>query len=331
MVHDKRIISAILSFAVATAIAGCGKKDESKKGAQTDKTKPVSDKKPPPPPAFPKLEQPLVVEGDFKTPESILYDADHDLYLVSNINGPAVAGDDNGFISKVTPDGKIAELKWIDGANEKVRLNAPKGMAIVNGVLYVADINTVRMFDLASGEPKGEIPVDGATFLNDLYGPVTVAGDDGKDTTVIYLTDTGMDKSFKPSGTDAVYRIADGKVEPVIKGKELGGPNGVVADATTIWVVTYRQQELIAITDGKKRRVVELPSGSLDGIVRLPGGDMLISSWQASAVYRGPATGPFEAIIENVESPADIGYDGKRKRVLIPLFQKDYLEIHQLD
>src|SRR5262245_10177215 len=59
----------------------------------------------------------------FQTPESVLYDADNDVYLVSNINGKPLDADDNGFISKVSPDGKITELKWIDGAKDNVKLD----------------------------------------------------------------------------------------------------------------------------------------------------------------------------------------------------------------
>ena len=35
-------------------------------------------------------------------------------------------------------------------------------------MLYVADITVVRLFDLKTGAPKGEVKVPGATFLNDI-------------------------------------------------------------------------------------------------------------------------------------------------------------------
>src|SRR5690242_426460 len=83
----------------------------------------------------------------FQTPESVLYDADQDVYFVSNINGDPTAADDNGFISRVNPDTQKIELKWIDAAKPDILLNAPKGMAILSGVLYVADLTVVRKFD----------------------------------------------------------------------------------------------------------------------------------------------------------------------------------------
>ena len=47
---------------------------------------------------------------------------------------------------------------------------------------------------------------------------------------------------------------------------------------------------------------------------------MLVSSWEGSAIYRGKPGGEWKAVVENVKAPADIGWDDKRGRVLIPLF-----------
>src|SRR5690349_9274043 len=160
--------------AVAAALVAC-KKKTNEKPAEPTKAPEVA---PPPagdaaaaenaPPAAWDGKTPLSITEGFSTPESVLYDADSDVYLVSNINGAPAGVDDNGYITKVSPDGKIAEAKWIDGAKDTIKLDAPKGMAIANGVLYVADITNVRMFDAKTGEPKGDIKIDGSTFLNDI-------------------------------------------------------------------------------------------------------------------------------------------------------------------
>src|SRR5262249_13376468 len=101
------------------------------------------------------------------TPESVLYDDTTDTYLVSNINGQPVAADNNGFITQLSPDGAVKTLKWIEAGKNGVKLNAPKGLTFAGDLLYVADLDTVRMFDRKTGEPKGEVKVPGATFLND--------------------------------------------------------------------------------------------------------------------------------------------------------------------
>ena len=268
---------------------------------------------------------PLPLKEGFSTPESVLYDTDSDVYLVSNINGEPLGADDNGFIAKVSPDGTISEAKWIDGAKDNVKLDAPKGMGITGGTLYVADINVVRQFDAKTGEPKGDIKIDGATFLND----VAVAPDGG-----VYVSDSGLDAKFQTTGTDAIYHISkDGKVKPVIKDKTLGAPNGIAAGSDgSVWAVTFQTGEIYQINaKGKKVSPQKLPQGQLDGIVMLDGGEVLVSSWAGSSVYRGKPGGEWKAVVENVKSPADIGWDSKRKRLLIPSFQGNQVILNPLE
>lgn len=268
---------------------------------------------------------PLSITEGFSTPESVLHDADSDVYLVSNINGEATGADDNGYITKISPDGKVSDAKWIDGAKDTVKLDAPKGSAIVGGVLYVADITVVRQFDAKTGEQKADIKIDGATFLNDI-----VPAPDGG----VFVTDSGVDAKFAPTGADAVYHIGkDGKVKPLIKDKTLGNPNGIAAGADgSVWVNTFGSGEIYQVdAKGKKGAAQKLPQGKLDGIVVLDAGDVLVSSWDASAIYRGKPGGEWKPAVENVKSPADFGWDSKRKRLLIPSFLGNTVTLHPLE
>ncbi|MDR7481293.1 MAG: SMP-30/gluconolactonase/LRE family protein [Armatimonadota bacterium] len=265
----------------------------------------------------------ITVSGvGFQTPESVLYDPVADTYLVSNINGNPTAADDNGFISRVLPSGRVVALKWIDGAAADVTLHAPKGMAIVGDTLYVTDITVVRTFDRRTGKAKGAIEVAGATFMNDL-----AAGRGG----AVYATDSGLKPDFSPSGTDAVYRIdATGKVTAVARATALNHPNGVAvrADGTLVVVTFSEKGDMYTISPAGIRRALPAPpKGQLDGVELLPGGAMLVSSWAGSAVYRIDARGTATVAVANVASPADIGYDRRRGRVLIPLFMKNAVVI----
>jgi sugar lactone lactonase YvrE len=255
----------------------------------------------------------VIKDAGFMTPESVLHDADADVYLVANINGGPADADDNGFISKLTPDGKVGELKWIDGAKPDVKLDAPKGMAISGGILWVADITVVRKFDAKTGAPKGEVKLPGVSFLNDV-----VAADGGG----IYVSDTGVDPKLQPSGSDAVYHVTgDGKVKPLIKSKELGLPNGLAAAAGSVWVVTFGSGELYEVTaKGEKQTGIKLPKGQLDGLVVGKDGVLYASSWEGQAVYTGKG-GDWKPVLEGVQAPADIGWDSKRNVLLVPQFQ----------
>lgn len=310
------------SFAVVLILsAGCGEKTET---TQKEQAAPANEATPESTAAAPKLSV-SELPGTFQTPESVLYDAADDVYLVSNIDGDPLAKDGNGYISRIDAATHEGTEKWIAGGVNGVTLNAPKGSTLVNGEFWVTDIDTIRKFDLATGAPKGEIPIPGSVFLNDL-----ATGPDG----TVYLTDSGMkagEKGFEPAGTDAVYEIkADGKPVKIASGEDLGHPNGVLVVDGQVWVNTFGSNELYRIADGKKTEVSQLPAGSLDGLQHLANRDFLVSSWETKTVYRGPAGGPFTALFENLTSPADIRIDTKRDLLLVPSFQENKVYIRSL-
>lgn len=283
-------------------------------------------------PAEPVVEEPVVpvssttrllTDVGFRAPESVLYDPEQDVYFVSNVNGDPFEKDGNGFIAKVNPDGEQVEI-FIQGGQGKVELHAPKGMAVVHDTLVVADIDVLRLFHRRTGAPMGRLAVEGASFLNDV-----AIGPDDK---TVYVTDTGLKPGFEPSGTDAVYRVVDGKISKLASGRELGQPNGLLPEANGTWVVTFGSGELYWLGNkGRRDRIQTLPQGGLDGIVRTRDGRLLVSSWKAATVYGGTPSGDFVPVLSGVTSPADIGYDKKRNRLLVPLFEKDALVLHSLD
>src|SRR5947209_6357588 len=168
-----------------------------------------------------------VVEG-LLTPESVKYDTAQEVYFVSNVNGGPLAKDNNGFISRVRPDGAIENLKFVEGAHNGVTLNAPKGLALRGDTLWVADIDVIRAFDAKTGAPKDSVSLAslGAVFLNDIAVAPTGA---------LYITDTGIRfddvGNVLHPGPDRVFRVGpDRQVTVAIRGDTLGGPNGIALD-----------------------------------------------------------------------------------------------------
>ncbi len=265
------------------------------------------------------------VQG-FATPESVLHDTIADVYLVSNVNGSPVGKDGNGFISRVSPDGEVLQREWVSGATQGVTLNAPKGLAIRDGKLYVADIDCVRMFDRETGAPAGEVCLKNATFLNDI-----AASPDGS----MFFTDSGLQmgaNGLVPDGSDAVYRlIDDDRVVAVKKDTGLGAPNGIAVGSRGILVASFGSGEVYRLdAEGNRTDMMPASQRQLDGIVMLPDGGFMMSSWGDSAVYRVGGDGKVTKAVTGVEAPADIGYDARRNRVLIPLFNGNEVLIHPL-
>ncbi len=265
----------------------------------------------------------ITVTG-FDRPESALHDRARDVYLVSNItNGPRDV-DNSGFISRVSPSGQVLDLRWIAGGVHGVTLNAPKGSAVVGNVLYVADIDHVRLFDARNGRPRGSIFLPGATFLNDMTSDRS-----GN----VYVSDIGFTTvpAFGPSGTDAIYKITPGGAVSVLAAGNalLHHPNGIAALPNgSLKVVTYDPfdgtRELFTIDQqGRKSNVVTLPTGLLDGVVVLEHG-VLVSSWvdftnaTAGVVYLVSPDGGVTQVAGGFQNPSDIGFDVTRHRLLIP-------------
>ena len=293
--------------AVTLLLAACGRGDQENADAEGDSATVLL---------------PITVSGiGLETPESVLYDEIADLYLVSNIAGDPAGVDDNGFITRIHPDGAVETLRWIDGAAANVTLNAPKGMAFRGDTLFVADIDTLRAFHRTSGQPLGATGIPGATFLNDV-----AAAPNG-----VYVTDTGLGADGALTGTAAIYVVGSPGVAQIARGDVLGRPNGVSIGGGEVYTVGSGSALLrMPAGGGEPSTVVELPAGQLDGVVWLNTGEFLVSSWESSTVYHVRPGGSVQTIVEHVRSPADIGWDSRRRRVLIPILTENRIEIHEV-
>ena len=178
----------------------------------------------------------------------------------------------------------------------------------------------MRKFDRVSGKPTGVIDFKGASFLNDL-----ASGPDGK----VYVSDSGSGADKNAPRTDAVYEISpDDSVKALTRGEAVPNPNGLLVTFGGLLVCTWNSGELLwaRAREGRERLVAKLPMNQLDGIVVDKDGSLLNTSWAGNCVYRYSEKGISKAV-ENLDSPADPGWDAKRGRLLIPHFKQDRLSI----
>ena len=266
-----------------------------------------------------------VIITNVQGPESVVYDPAQDVYFISNINGGELAVDGNGFISRVDAKTFKVDLKWIESGKAGVHLDGPKGMCLKGDALYVSDVTAVRKFDRRSGAPLRDISLPGATFINDL-------ATDGRH---VFVSDTGLKmgpgESFIGTGTDAIWMIDENDTpKKIAAGRELKSPNGLDVIDGKLWVVTFGSNELFQLDNGTKSHSTTLPQGELDGLAHRPDGTLLVASWKGNAVYAGPRGGPFKAILEAIDAPADICYDAVHHRLLVPHSAANEVSVHRM-
>jgi hypothetical protein len=241
------------------------------------------------------------------TCESVIYDKEHDVLYVANINGTPDVKDGNGFISKVAMDGTITAAHWISN------LDAPKGMGLFNRKLYAADIDRIHEIDVVSGKVIQTYAVPGAKFLNDI------------------TTDAAGRVFSSDSNTGDIFMLQNGKISKWFSGVD--GPNGLLAEGNHMWVLAWNTKTMNSIDTASRQMVMKADSLEFpDGIEAVGNGDYLVSSWKGMVQYVD-TNGKSQVILDTRAdslSAADIAYIPEKKLLLVPTFYKNRVMAYEL-
>jgi DNA-binding beta-propeller fold protein YncE len=246
--------------------------------------------------------QPLWETSGFQAPESALYDPATDLIYVANVNGPPGDKDGNGFISTVGTDGAIRKLDWVAG------LHAPKGMAVVNGKLYVADVDTLVEIGVADGTILNRYEDPTAKFMNDV-----AAGPDG----AVYVSD---------SFTNRIYRLKDGKFEVWTEDPALDSPNGLFIEADRIIVGSLgvfgekgRPGRLLSVSmKDKSVAMLKDAVGNLDAVESDGAGGYYVTDWPGGRILHHAAGGELSTVLTLTPGTADMDVVLSKGRIYLP-------------
>lgn len=248
--------------------------------------------------------------GGIRFAESISYDPDRDLFVAVNAGMPQRMVENDGYITLLNPDGTVHTLKWIGLNRNGLTLNHPFGSDIVKGTLYVADLDTIRWFDMKTGQPKGSVKVEGITqFINDIE-----VAEDG----TIYGTQTGT----QDESTWKLYKITpDGKASVLVSGAPLKQPNGVAFDPKgNIVVVNIGNNEVLTFSpEGKLLATEQAIDAGNDGLAILPDGTKYVGSVRQGTVSRIRPGQKAELVAFGIPTAASMTYDPKRNRLFIPM------------
>jgi len=235
--------------------------------------------------------------AELKTPESVLYDYQRDVYYVSNVNGNPSEKDGNGFISRLKADGTIENLQWITG------LNAPKGMGLVDSLLYVSDIDEIVEMDVNSGKILNKYPIPGSKFLNDI-----TCDEGGR----VFVSDMQDSK---------IYVLSDGKVSLWLSDPRLDGVNGLLVWEEDMYA-GVKNAVLRISDDGRSVEEWIHETGGIDGLVTDGKGNFIFSDWTGH-VYKATAHGKPVKLLDTTPvkmNAADIDFILDKNILLVPTF-----------
>lgn len=250
-------------------------------------------------------------------PESALFDTERNVIYVSNIGDDPSAKDGNGYISTVSPEGEMLEQQWATG------LDAPKGLALVEGTIYVSDIDQLVAIDVSTGEITDRYPAEGATFLND------VAADE---TGVVYVTD---------SGTGRIHRLEDEAFTVWLDDPRVQSPNGiyvvdgevVIAAADSVATEPGQERYLRTVSaDGSQIEALGSsdPIGGLDAVEPDGRGGFFLSDWGGAVVMHYTPGDSVRTLVELTQGTADLDYVAETQMVYLPVMMAGRLIAYEV-
>jgi hypothetical protein len=241
------------------------------------------------------LEKVWETTTEMKTPESVLYDNDRDVIYVANINENPAEKDGNGFVSVLNPDGSVKKFKWIEG------LSAPKGMAVFNNRLYVADIDELVEIDIENGEILNKYKAPNAVFLNDVAACMNG---------MIFVSDTRTAK---------IHVLNNGDFSVWMEGDPFQSPNGLYTEKGKLYVGDQHIFE-VDVKTKKVNRIIS-DAGGVDGLEKNNEGQFVFSNWPGRIFIHSDGENiKLHDSTEEEINTADIDFALKYNWILVPTF-----------
>ncbi len=215
----------------------------------------------------------------FKFPESVAYDPVAKVLYVGSFGGTELKPgekDNNGYISKVSVDGKMLEERFLP--ERGVTMNKPKGIWVKGSRLWVTDIDGVWEFDTKTRKGR-KLELPGSEFAND---PAIVGN-------TLYVSDNRRDALYRVTPADFLDMKESPKVFTAWKGKGIN-PNGVYPgrDGTLLMVGFKSDTEkrgIYSMKPGEEPTALVKDVGRLDGLYQMKDGTLIVTDWDSGTVF----------------------------------------------
>lgn len=276
--------TTLLITIVFTLLMGCKQKKEQSSDESAERTQP-------------ELIHQWSTDSVMKIPESVYYDGARKTLYVANIQGKSNEKDGKGFISKVSPQGDVLELQWVTG------LDAPKGMGVYEGKLYVTNIDEIVEIDITEGKISKRYPCEGAQFANDIA--IDASG-------VVYASDMRGNR---------IYRLKDGAVDIWLDSGKLKSPNGLYTTPKHLMIGINGSVLKADLGTGELETFIS-NTGGIDGLEEVGDGYYVKSDWAGHVHLLHPEKKK-QLILDTADdniNAADIDFDPETHMLYVPTF-----------
>ena len=263
---------------------------------------------------------------DLERPQCFIVSPSGNHYFIANANGAPGQRDNNGFISKLNSDGQPIDLHFISGGTRGTILHSPNGLAIIGETLYVADLETLRGFNINTGQSTLTLSfsqfhvVELTDLIADGAGQLFVLDTDGN---AIYQVDTTQDHLV------SLYLHNDA----------LALPRGLAVHPRSGRLVVVSLEQGTVLDIDQDRSINEMIANSfftgrfrnLSGVDFDQYGNMYLADLTAGKIWRVQPNHTMQVIAEFLISPSSVRIDRKKHRILVPYLYANGAEMNQLE
>jgi hypothetical protein len=261
----------------------------------------------------------------FVHPESVAYDPGEKVLYVGQFGSvlKPTLKDGKGKISKVSLKGDVLEERFLPASGGI--LNKPKGIWVEGARLWVTDIDEAWVFDLKTRKGRG-VALPGAIFAND---PAVIGN-------ALFVSDYKKDRIYKIEPADCLDMPGKPKVS-VFPGPLSFAPNGLspALDGTLLAVgfdKTAQEGRIHSIDMEGTIKVLATGLGSLDGIVQLEDGSILVTDWKVGSLLWWEKKAGVKKLATGFRGPADfcVVPEAQGLMVVVPDLVKSELRMIRL-
>jgi sugar lactone lactonase YvrE len=231
-------------------------------------------------------------------PESIVFDAARNRYLLSNYG--------NGYLVQIDSSG--AQSYFINTQRTGIQ-----GLEILGDTVYIGARSSIMGFDLNSGAPVMDVAIPGVSNLNDVA--VDSSGN-------VYASDVLGGAIYKIQLSDRTWSA--------FARSSISYPNGIYYDHPNLrlLVCSFRTNspiQAIDLADSSVSTVVATNLSDCDGLTQDTFGNFYVSSWATTSIYKfdNAFSRPPERIYTHGGGPADIACNRRDNKLAVPLMNSN--------